>query len=143
MEKRLTAPFDKAEIKQLRAGDRILITGILYTARDAAHQRMYEACQGGKELPVRIEGITFYYMGSSPAREGRPIGSAGPTRRKDGQIYAGFAGSWNDSNDRQGQAFPGSKGSHCQKRGGLLCRCRRCGCIVVQSDYAIGSCRIS
>ncbi len=79
MEKRLTAPFDKAEIKQLRAGDRILITGILYTARDAAHQRMYEACQGGKELPVRIEGITFYYMGSSPAREGRPIGSAGPT----------------------------------------------------------------
>lgn len=79
MEKRLTAPVSKEAAKQLRAGDSVLITGTLYTARDAAHKRMYEAWQEGKELPVRIDGITFYYMGPSPARNGHPVGSAGPT----------------------------------------------------------------
>jgi len=79
MEKRITAPINKEDIKQLRAGDRVLITGLIYTARDAAHKRMYEALQEGKELPVEINGITLYYMGPSPARKGRVIGSAGPT----------------------------------------------------------------
>ncbi len=79
MEKRLTAPFNKADLKQLRTGDSILITGTIYTARDAAHKRLYEACQEGTGLPVKIDGITLYYMGPSPARSGRPIGSAGPT----------------------------------------------------------------
>lgn len=79
MGKSLTAPFNKADLKQLRVGDSILLTGVFYTARDAAHKRLYEACQDGAELPIEIEGITLYYMGPSPARSGRPIGSAGPT----------------------------------------------------------------
>lgn len=79
MEYALKAPFDKEELKKLRAGDTVTISGVIYVARDAAHKRMYEALQRGEELPVDVKGQTIYYMGPSPAREGRPIGSAGPT----------------------------------------------------------------
>ncbi len=79
MKKQITAPISREDVRQLRAGDYVSITGTIYTARDAAHKRMYEALQEGKELPVEIDGITLYYMGPSPARPGRPIGSAGPT----------------------------------------------------------------
>ncbi len=79
MEKHITAPFSKEEAASLRAGDYVYITGTLYTARDAAHARMYQALAEGKELPFNIEGNLIYYMGPSPAREGRVIGSAGPT----------------------------------------------------------------
>ena len=60
-------------------GDYVYITGTIYTARDAAHKRMYETLREGGDLPINIEGQAIYYMGPSPAREGRPIGSAGPT----------------------------------------------------------------
>ena len=66
-------------VKELKAGDYVYLTGTIYTARDAAHKRMYEALQNGETLPFDIEGNVIYYMGPSPAREGRPIGSAGPT----------------------------------------------------------------
>lgn len=79
MEKRITAPVDKETAKSLKAGDYVYITGTIYTARDAAHKRMQEALQEGENLPVDIKGNVIYYMGPSPAREGRPIGSAGPT----------------------------------------------------------------
>lgn len=79
MEKYIRAPFEKEIIKTLKAGDYVYITGTIYTARDAAHKRMYEALQQKKELPIDIKGQAIYYMGPSPAREGRPIGSAGPT----------------------------------------------------------------
>lgn len=79
MEKHITVPFDKDTVKELKAGDYVYLTGIIYTARDAAHKRMYEALQKGETLPFDIEGNVIYYMGPSPAREGRPIGSAGPT----------------------------------------------------------------
>ncbi len=79
MIKQIVAPISREDAGELRAGDYVSITGTIYTARDAAHKRMYEALQEGKELPVDIEGITLYYMGPSPARPGRPIGSAGPT----------------------------------------------------------------
>ncbi len=79
MEKHLTAPFSKEEAADLQAGDYVYLTGTLYTARDAAHARMAQALAEGKELPFNIEGNLIYYMGPSPAREGRPIGSAGPT----------------------------------------------------------------
>ena len=78
-EYRLTAPFAREEAARLHAGDYVYLTGTIYTARDAAHQRMYEAVSKGESLPFRIENNLIYYMGPSPAREGRPIGSAGPT----------------------------------------------------------------
>lgn len=79
MDKYIKAPLCQEDIDCLRAGDYVSITGTIYTARDAAHKRMYEALQEGKELPVAMENNIIYYMGPSPAREGRPIGSAGPT----------------------------------------------------------------
>ena len=79
MEKHITVPFDKDTVKDLKSGDYVYLTGTIYTARDAAHKRMYEALQKGETLPFDIKGNVIYYMGPSPAREGRPIGSAGPT----------------------------------------------------------------
>ncbi len=79
MEYHIAAPLDREFIQTLRAGDYVYITGIVYSARDAAHQRMAGALEAGKPLPFDIENGVIYYMGPSPAPEGRPIGSAGPT----------------------------------------------------------------
>jgi len=79
MNRYITAPFDSSVSKTLHAGDYVYITGTIYTARDAAHRRMQEILDAGKELPFDLENNIIYYMGPSPAREGRPIGSAGPT----------------------------------------------------------------
>ena len=79
MERTIQAPFTKETAESLKAGDYVYIDGIIYTARDAAHKRMIETLVEGKELPVEIKDTVIYYMGPSPAREGRVIGSAGPT----------------------------------------------------------------
>lgn len=79
MEKYLNAPISKEDAKSLKSGDYVYITGTIYTARDAAHKRMHERLQNGEELPLDIKGQMIYYMGPSPARGERPIGSAGPT----------------------------------------------------------------
>lgn len=79
MEKKIHAPLVSEEIKELRAGDYVYITGTVYTARDAAHKRMEEALNQGNPLPLNLKDNVIYYMGPSPARQGRPIGSAGPT----------------------------------------------------------------
>lgn len=79
MEKHITVPFDKETAKSLKAGDYVYLTGVIYTARDAAHKRMDESLNNGDKLLIDIDGNVIYYMGPSPAREGRPIGSAGPT----------------------------------------------------------------
>ena len=79
MKKYIKAPLEKEIVKTLRAGDYVYITGTIYTARDAAHKRMDETLREGKELPVPLKDGIVYYMGPSPAREGRVIGSAGPT----------------------------------------------------------------
>ena len=79
MDKRINMPLSKEDALSLNCGDYVYLTGTIYTARDAAHKRMYEALRKGEALPVDIKGQTIYYMGPSPAREGRPIGSAGPT----------------------------------------------------------------
>ena len=79
MERYLQAPVNAQEILALRAGDFVYITGVIYTARDAAHKRMQETLAAGQELPMELRENIIYYMGPSPAREGRPIGSAGPT----------------------------------------------------------------
>ena len=79
MDKYIKTPITKEITADLEAGDYVYITGTLYVARDAAHKRMTEALAAGEELPIPIVNSTIYYMGPSPAREGRPIGSAGPT----------------------------------------------------------------
>ena len=79
MEKKITAPIDDKTARELKSGDYVYITGTIYTARDAAHKRMDETLNKGEALPVDLKGNVIYYMGPSPAREGKPIGSAGPT----------------------------------------------------------------
>ena len=79
MDRHIKAPLNDDEVKMLKAGDYVYISGTIYTARDAAHKRMYEALQNGQEVPMPMKNNIVYYMGPSPAREGRPIGSAGPT----------------------------------------------------------------
>ena len=88
MDKHITAPITKEVSKSLHAGDYVYITGTIYTAREAAHKRMYEILGEGKSLPINIENQVIYYMGPSPAREGRPIGSAGPTTASRMDKYA-------------------------------------------------------
>lgn len=88
MERHITVPVVKEEIQDLRAGDYVYLTGVIYTARDATHKRMDEALSEGKELPLDIKNQMIYYMGPSPAREGRPIGSAGPTTASRMDKYA-------------------------------------------------------
>lgn len=88
MDRHITAPFNKQEAAQLKAGDYVYITGTIYTARDAAHKRMFEALQKKEQLPINMENNVIYYMGPSPAREGRPIGSAGPTTASRMDKYA-------------------------------------------------------
>lgn len=88
MDKYINAPISQETAKSLRAGDYVYITGTIYTARDAAHKRMYEALQNHEALPISMENNIIYYMGPSPAREGRPIGSAGPTTASRMDKYA-------------------------------------------------------
>ena len=88
MERHIKSPIDKERAKELRAGDYVYLTGTIYTARDAAHKRMDEALERGEELPLEMRNNVIYYMGPSPAREGRPIGSAGPTTASRMDKYA-------------------------------------------------------
>ena len=75
----LTAPFDPSELKKLQAGDHVLVSGVIYTARDAAHGRLCEALANGQELPVDLRGQTLFYAGPTPTPPGRPSGAIGPT----------------------------------------------------------------
>lgn len=84
----INLPLTEENTKDLKAGDYIYLTGTIYTARDAAHKRMDEALTNGEELPINMKDNTIYYMGPSPAREGRPIGSAGPTTASRMDKYA-------------------------------------------------------
>ena len=88
MEKHISVPFDKNVSKTLTAGDYVYLTGTVYVARDAAHKRMIEALEAGRELPFDVKDQTIYYMGPSPAREGAIIGSAGPTTSSRMDKYA-------------------------------------------------------
>lgn len=88
MDKYITVPMSQENIQNLRAGDYVYLSGTVYTARDAAHKRMYDALQEGGTLPIDIKDVLIYYMGPSPAREGRAIGSAGPTTSSRMDKYA-------------------------------------------------------
>lgn len=88
MDKYIQLPLNSEDAKQLRAGDYVYLSGTMYTARDAAHKRMQETMEKGEALPITMENNVIYYMGPSPAREGRPIGSAGPTTSSRMDKYA-------------------------------------------------------
>lgn len=88
MDKYINVPLNSKEASELCAGDCVYLTGTIYTARDAAHKRLYDALQKGESLPLELKGNVIYYMGPSPAREGRPIGSAGPTTASRMDKYA-------------------------------------------------------
>ena len=85
--KEVKLPLTGKAIEDLHAGDNVLLSGILYVARDAAHKRLLEALDKGKPLPFEIAGQTLYYMGPSPARPGQVIGAAGPTTSGRMDIY--------------------------------------------------------
>jgi fumarate hydratase subunit beta len=78
-EKRLTTPLDEKTVRSLRIGDKVLLSGVLYTGRDSAHKRLVELIKQGKDLPIEIDGQVIYYVGPTPAKPGQAIGSAGPT----------------------------------------------------------------
>ena len=88
MDKKITTPITEEIAQELTAGDYVYLSGEIYVARDAAHKRMMEVLDRGEALPIDIENATIYYMGPSPAREGRPIGSAGPTTASRMDKYA-------------------------------------------------------
>lgn len=88
MDKYINAPISDEDAKSLHSGDYVYITGTIYTARDAAHKRMAEVLSAGQPLPIDMKNNIIYYMGPSPAREGRPIGSAGPTTASRMDKYA-------------------------------------------------------
>jgi fumarate hydratase subunit beta len=76
---RLKTPLSDPEVEKLRAGDQVLISGIIYTGRDAAHKRLFDLLKEGKDLPFDIQGQIIYYVGPTPAKPGQAFGSAGPT----------------------------------------------------------------
>jgi fumarate hydratase subunit beta len=88
MSEKVTLPLTDEVLAELRSGHSVLLTGVIYAARDAAHNRMIEALDQGKPLPFDIRGATVYYMGPTPARPGRTIGSAGPTTSDRMDAYA-------------------------------------------------------
>ena len=85
--KNITSPIDAEIIEKLTVGNQVLISGIIYAARDAAHQRLTQSLDKGEKLPFNLEGQTLYYMGPSPAKPGQIIGSAGPTTSSRMDIY--------------------------------------------------------
>ncbi len=88
MDRHISVPLEKETADSLHAGDYVYLTGTIYTARDAAHKRMQEALDRGEKLPLDIKNNVIYYMGPSPARPGKTIGSAGPTTASRMDKYA-------------------------------------------------------
>ncbi len=85
---KITAPLDDAAVAKLKAGDQVSITGVIYTARDTAHKRLVDALDAGQPLPFDMNGQVIYYVGPSPAKPGKVIGSAGPTTSYRMDLYA-------------------------------------------------------
>lgn len=88
MEKKITMPLTAEKTRELHCGDSVLLSGVIYTARDAAHKRMTELLEQGKELPIDVKDGVIYYVGPAPARPGQVIGSAGPTTSYRMDAYA-------------------------------------------------------
>jgi len=88
MEKRISTPLTKDKVKDLKAGDSVLLSGVIYTARDAAHKRLVELLDKGEELPIDVKDAVIYYVGPTPEKPGMIIGSAGPTTSYRMDAYA-------------------------------------------------------
>lgn len=145
MDIRLKAPITREESKSLRAGDYVYLTGTIYTARDAAHERMYQAINNGENLPVDLSGQIVYYLGPTPARPGKIIGSAGPTTASRMDKYApklldmglvGMIGKGKrtlevlDAVKRNGAVYLAAVGG----AGALLSKCIKCAEVVAYDD---------
>jgi fumarate hydratase subunit beta len=85
---RLTTPLTNADVENLHIGDRVILSGVIFTARDAAHKRLIQLLESGAPLPFDLQGQVIYYVGPSPAKPGRPIGAAGPTTSYRMDAYA-------------------------------------------------------
>jgi fumarate hydratase subunit beta len=85
---KLKTPLGDEDVEKLQIGDKVLLTGVIYTGRDAAHKRLFDLIQAGKELPIDLRGQVIYYVGPAPAKPGKPIGSAGPTTSYRMDAYA-------------------------------------------------------
>ena len=131
MDRYVNVPLSEKDAHSLKAGDYVYLTGTIYTARDAAHKRMQETLDRGEELPLKMENNVIYYMGPSPAREGRQIGSAGPTTASRMDKYA--------PNDRKGKKVKGSGGCERSQRSCLFRCSRRRRRIIVKVNYLVGS----
>ena len=122
MEHRLQEPFTKEQVKHFKAGDRVLVTGTIYTARDAAHKRIVELLQNGEEPPFDIENSIVYYVGPTPAKPGHPIGSAGPTTSYRMDAYAPILLDLGQlamiGKGQRGRCAQRSSVSGCDRRGG-------------------------
>ena len=79
MEKRIMTPLSQDKVRELKVGDSVLLSGVIYTARDAAHKRLVDLIDNGEELPIDVKDAVIYYVGPTPAKPGLAIGSAGPT----------------------------------------------------------------
>jgi len=143
--KRLALPLRRDEVRKLRAGDRVLLSGRMLTGRDAAHQRLYNLLVEGKELPVSIQDQTIFYVGPTPAPPGRVIGAAGPTTSYRMDKYAplmmdrgllGMVGKGLRSQEvkeaivRNGAVYFGATGGS----GALLSKCIKAARIVAYED---------
>ena len=143
--RRIVTPLDDEIVRSLHAGDRVLLSGIVYTARDAAHKRMFELLAQGLDLPVDLRGQVVYHVGPTPARPGRPIGAAGPTTagRMDayapeimrygvkGMIGKGFRSqAVKDAMRQYGTVYFGATGG----AGALLARCVKSAEVVAYED---------
>ena len=85
---RLKTPLSNADVEKLKAGDKVLLSGVIYTGRDAAHKRLYDLLSEGKPLPIDLKGQVIYYVGPAPAKPGQAIGSAGPTTSGRMDVYS-------------------------------------------------------
>ncbi len=150
---RLRMPLSREEVKKLKSGDRVLLSGKMLTGRDSAHKRLWELATNDKELPVKIDGQTIFYVGPTPPPPGRPIGAAGPTTSSRMDKYApllldkgllGMVGKGLRSREvkdaivRNGAVYFGATGGS----GALLSRCIKTAEVIAYPDLGTEAIRL-
>lgn len=136
MIKRINAPITEETIQTLKAGDTVLLSGVVYTARDAAHKRMCQALESGQKLPFSLEGAVIYYVGPTPAKPGQVIGIGGADdERAHGCVCAETHRAWAQRDDRKGAAREGGDRRHGRPWGCLFCGNWRRRCTFGEPNY--------
>ena len=129
MERHITLPLTREEARTIKSGEQLLLSGVIYTARDAAHKRLCELVEKGEPLPFDVKNATIYYVGPTPAKPGQVIGSAGPTTSYRMDAYSPtLIREGETGHDRQRQAQCGGHRGNEKIRCGLFCRNRRRRC---------------